>query len=550
MTTAVRYRNATAAVHPERHLRAGPDGPTGPAAESEAASPARLAPIRVCNPANGSLLGEVPAVSEAEARAALIRARAAAKDWARRPIPERARIVRQFAATLSAHAGDVARLISAESGKTLYEAHLFEIVSLMHLSGYFARRAAHILKPRRIRISVFKNRASYIHYKPRGVVLVIAPWNFPVSIPMGEVVMALLAGNAVLLKPASLTPLVALRMRELFTEAGLPADVFQVLPGPGRMASSLIEQGGIDYVNFTGSTEVGRRVAALCGEHLIPCSMELGGKDPAIVCADADLETAAQTVVWGAFANSGQICASVERAYVARPVFDAFVDRVVALTCDLKQGPPLSSADLDVGAMTDPQQVDVVEAQVRDAVARGARVLVGGRRAVHGPQFFEPTVLVDVEPQADVVREETFGPLLPILPFDDEDEAVRLANDSPYGLSAYVFSRDRKRAERIAERLEAGTVMINDVLATHAYPETPWGGVKASGIGRVHADDGLRDLSVAYHVNTEVVTLPNPARYPYSGRKVKQFLGLVRLVHGLGGLKGRLAALKGLFSTD
>ncbi|GAB4295243.1 MAG: aldehyde dehydrogenase family protein [Myxococcota bacterium] len=505
--------------------------------------------IEVFSPINGEKIGEVKSYSLEEALVVLSEVRAAQKEWAKTPFSFRSRKMLDFLEQLYLHADELANLISKESGKTKYEAYLFEIVPIMHLTSYFADNAEKILKPKKISISVFKNRASYIHYKPRGVMLVISPWNFPMSIPVGEVVMGLMAGNGIVLKPASLTPLIALKVRELFDKAGLDKKLFQVIPGPGRMASSLIEA-GVDYVNFTGSTDVGKKVAELCGRNLIPCSMELGGKDPALIFADADLDAAAKSAVWGAFSNSGQVCASVERIYVQEPVYEQFVEKVVELTKRLRQGDPLGGEDVDIGAMTDPGQIKIIEEQVEDAVRRGAKILTGGKRASFGKMFFEPTVIVDADESMKVVRDESFGPVVPIMKFQSEAEAIARANDSIYGLNAYVFTRDGDRARRVAERLEAGTVMINDVLMTHAFPETPWGGVKQSGIGRVHSDDGLRDLCHAYHVNYDLFSMDNPVWYPYSRDKVARFIAAANLIHRKAGFGAKLRSLKGVISPE
>ena len=302
----------------------------------------------------------------------------------------------------------------------------------------------------------------------------------------------------------------------------MDADLFRVLSVPGRVASELIES-GVDYVNFTGSTAVGQDVAALCGRHLIPMSMELGGKDPGgRFGTTRTSSTRRGSVVWGAFANSGQICASIERVYVVESVYDRFVAKAAEIGRFASAGrSSFRGGDRRRGAMTDPEQVEVVEGQVADAIERGARVLCGGKRLEGDGLFYAPTLLVDATDEMRVVHEETFGPLLPILKVADAEEAIARANDSPYGLSAYVYSEDRKRARRVAERLEAGTVVVNDTLITHGFPETPWGGVKQSGIGRVHSDEGLRALCQSYHVNREVIRFRLPVSYPYTEGKVR-----------------------------
>jgi succinate-semialdehyde dehydrogenase/glutarate-semialdehyde dehydrogenase len=504
----------------------------------------RTKKLQVLSPADGAKLGVVETVSLDDALRMAQHVRDAQRTWARQSHAFRRERMLRFLDVLSRRAGEVAELLSRETGKPLYESYLFEIIPLMHLTAYFAKRAERVLRPRRIRVSVFRNRMSYVHYKPRGVVFVISPWNFPLSIPFGEVVMGLLAGNGVLLKPASRTPLIALKLKELFDEAGFDPNLLEVMPGPGSMASEVIDSGQVDYVNFTGSTQVGRRVGAIAGKHLIPHSMELGGKDPAIVCGDADLDRAARSIVWGAFANSGQICAAVERVYVVPEIHDAFVERVVELTRTLRQGNPLGGDEIDIGSMTDPAQVETVIYQIEDAVEKGARALTGGRRAREGELFFEPTVLVDVTDEMIVTFEETFGPVMPIIKVEDEEEAVLRANSSRYGLNAYVFTKDQKKGRRIAERLEAGSVIINDTLMTHAFPETPWGGVKESGMGRVHSDEGLRELSECRHVNYELVPLANPVWYPYSRKKAYRFLAAFEFLDRKVGLTEKIDAAR------
>lgn len=502
--------------------------------------------IEIFSPTDGKKVGEVKSYSFEEARTKLAEVRKAQKVWGQTSLTHRRDKLLAFLEALYRHADELAELITLETGKTRYEASLFEIAPMTHLISYFANKAEKILKPRKISISVFKNRASYIHYKGRGVVLVISPWNFPMTIPIGEVVIALMAGNGVLLKPASLTPLIAVKIRELFDEAGIDEKLFQVIPGPGHMASKLIEE-GVDYVNFTGSTDVGKKVAEICGRNMIPCSMELGGKDPAIVCADANLAAAVKSVVWGAFSNSGQICASVERVYVHESLYDLFVEKATHITKALCQGNPTKNSDIDIGAMTDSKQIEVIEKQIEDAVKRGGKIITGGKRAKCGDMYFEPTIITDVDENFLVVKEESFGPILPIMKFKNEQEAIAKANDSIFGLTAYVFSQDVTRAKKIAEQLDAGTVTINDVLVTHSYPETPWGGVKESGLGRVHSDDGLRDLSIAYHVNYNTISMDNPLWYPYSVEKIKMFISGAELMHRRLSISEKIKRLKNTF---
>jgi succinate-semialdehyde dehydrogenase/glutarate-semialdehyde dehydrogenase len=484
------------------------------------------------NPATGARLAEIAVSSADEVRAAVGRARHAQKGWGTLPVAERARRVAAWKDELVARADEVVDAIVAESGKTRTEALGMEVMLVIDLIDYFARRAEDILAPRSIPLHLLKHRKSTLHYVPRGVVGIIAPWNFPFSIPVGEAAMALIAGNAVVLKPSELTTAIALKAKQLFDACGLPRDLFHVVPGRGATGAALIDA-GVDQILFTGSVATGRKVGAACGERLIPCTLELGGKAPAVVCADADLERTANALVWGAFAHSGQVCASVERAYVHDAVYEELVRKVVDKTRALRQGAP--DGDVDVGAMTWDRQVAIVEERVAQALAAGARAVVGGKRRPGPGLGFEPTVLLDCKQDMDVARKEIFGPVLPIVRVRSEEEAVQLANDSHLGLLAYVFTRDRKKGERLAARIEAGTVMVNDVLNTYGAPETPWGGIKQSGIGRTHSDDGLRDLCQVRHVNVDRLA---PRRdvwwYPYSERTYAALRRGMRLVFGRG----------------
>lgn len=488
--------------------------------------------ITSTNPANAKPLGEVPEHSAAEVRAAVDSARAAQRDWAKLPIEARCRRVLRFAEVLMARAEQVIDVLVAEGGKTRLEALGMEVIVVADLVRYFAKHAPAMLAPEPITLHLLKHRASYLHFVPRGVIGVIAPWNFPFSIPMGEVMMSLIAGNGVVLKPSEVTPLIALEAREIYLAADLPPDLFQVVTGRGATGAALID-GGIDYCVFTGSVATGKKIAAACGERLIPCTLELGGKAPAIVCADADLDRTAQALAWGGFANSGQVCASVERVYAVDAIHDALVARVAERARQLRQGDASRDANVDVGAMAWDHQVAHVDAIVKSAVANGAKVEAGGKRSPGPGLFFQPTVLSSCTQDMEVMRKEIFGPVLPIMRVRDEEEAIKLANDSHLGLLAYVFTRDREKGKRIAERIEAGTVMINDVLNTYGCPETPWGGVKQSGIGRTHSVHGLRDLCQTRHVNHDRVAVPRELWwYPYKPSTFNALLRGAKLLFG------------------
>ncbi|MDX2091520.1 MAG: aldehyde dehydrogenase family protein [Kofleriaceae bacterium] len=492
--------------------------------------------ITSINPATGAPLGEVPDQSPAEVKAAVDAARAAQVEWAKVPIEQRCRRVLRFAEVLMSRAEEVIELLTREGGKTRLEALGMEVIVVADLVRYFAKHAPAMLAPEPIPLHLLKHRASYLHFVPRGVIGIIAPWNFPFSIPIGEVAMSLIAGNGVVLKPSEVTPLIALKARELYLAADLPPDLFQVVTGRGGTGAALIDS-GIDFCVFTGSVATGKKVAAACGERLIPCTLELGGKAPAVVCADADLERTAGAITWGGLANAGQVCASVERVYAVDAIHDALVAKIVEQARALRQGDAsvegAGGPEVDMGAMAWDRQVDNVERLVDAAVAAGAKVETGGTRGSGPGLFFQPTVLTNCRQDMDIMRKEIFGPVIPIMRVADEDEAIRHANDSHLGLLAYVFTKDRERGKRLAERIAAGTVMVNDVLATYAAPETPWGGVKQSGIGRTHSIHGLRDLCETRHVNHDRISLGREVWwYPYKQGTFRGLLRAAKLLFG------------------
>ena len=483
------------------------------------------------NPATGVPLGDVPDMGAEQVGAAVARARVAQRDWGKLDVGERCRRVRRFSVELMKRAEKMIDLIVAEGGKTPVEALNTEVGLVADLTNYFCKHAPRMLAPERIGLHLLKHRTSAIHYVPRGVVGIIAPWNFPFSIPMGEVIMALIAGNGVVLKPSEITPLIGLEAREVYLAAGLPPDLFQVVTGRGKTGAALIDS-GIQYCVFTGSVATGQKVAAACGERLIPCTMELGGKAPAIVCADADLERTAAAITWGGFANSGQICCSVERVYAHESVHDELVERIVGNVEKLRQGDP-ASGEVDVGAMTWDRQIDNVDTLVQSAVASGAVARTVGARPGGPGLFYPPTVLTNCTQAMDVMRKEIFGPVVPIMRVSSEAEAVELANDSHLGLLAYVFTKDREKGKRMARQVEAGTVMINDVLNTYGCPETPWGGVKMSGFGRTHSVIGLRDLCEIRHVNVDRFAAKKELwYYPYSRKTYRLMLRAFKLLMG------------------
>ncbi|HEX5883741.1 MAG TPA: aldehyde dehydrogenase family protein [Pyrinomonadaceae bacterium] len=491
---------------------------------------AEMREIVSVNPATGRENGRVPLMNAADVAAAVRRARQAQEAWSRLSYRARARFVLRAREIVLAQVDEIAALVSRETGKPPPEATSMEIVPTLDLMHYFARNTERVLMRQKIDIGQYglMGRSSYIVYKPLGVVGIISPWNFPWATPLDEVVMALMAGNAVVLKPSELTPLTALKIGEVFREARLPEGLLEIVTGDGSTGAALVDA-GVDKIMFTGSVATGKRVAEMAARHLTPVVLELGGKDPMIVLEDANLANAARAAVWGGFCNAGQACASIERLYVHESIAKEFTDLVVSETRKLKLGPPASEA-VDLGAMTNERQLHIVEKQVQDAVERGAHIETGGHRVQNTDGWFhEPTVVTNVDHSMEIMRDETFGPVLPIMTFKTDEEALRLANDSIYGLTASVFTSDIARGRRLAEQIDAGTVMINEVVYTHAIAQTPWGGVKQSGYGRTHGRLGMLELVTHQHIHVNSIAwLPDVWWFRYTTNAANLFRGFAR----------------------
>jgi acyl-CoA reductase-like NAD-dependent aldehyde dehydrogenase len=364
---------------------------------------------------------------------------------------------------------------------------------------------------------------------------VIGPWNYPLTNSFGDCIPALAAGNCVILKPSEITPLTSMLMAEGLRECGLPEDVLQIATGRGETGAAVVEE--VDMIMFTGSTATGRKVAEAAARRLIPASLELGGKDPMIVLSDADLERAANFATYYAMQNAGQTCISIERVYVEEPVYDEFVAKVSEKVRALRVGVPRGPGSVEVGAITFPPQLETIEDHVSDAVEKGAHVLVGGHRAKSdGGRFYEPTVLVDVDHTMKIMTEETFGPTLPIMKVADADEAVRLANDSPYGLGSSVFTRDTERGEQIARLLQTGAANVNDAMINYTVLELPMGGAKASGLGSRHGAGGIRKYcsQQAIVITPRLALKREPHMYPYKSRTSRLLAGFFKLMYGRG----------------
>lgn len=485
------------------------------------------------NPATLEDIGSVPITTPDEVKVAVANARRAQDQWYSIGFSERAKYLLKARKYLFENTASIAETITRDNGKPLVESVTAEIYPVAEAIHFFAHNSAKLLAPRAQGIGIMGalRRSSVIEYAPHGVVGIISPWNYPFSIPASEVVMALMAGNAVVLKPSSMTPLVGQAIADMFDAAGLPEGAFQHVPGNSTTGEALLSA-GCDKMLFTGSVGVGKKVMARCADTLTPCVLELGGKDPMIVRADADIDVASSGAVWGAFTNCGQTCAAVERVYVQNDIYDKFIELVVEKTKALKVGNGLDDG-VDMGPLTTQSQLETVEAQVADARQRGANILTGGERIPEFKgYFYKPTVITGIDHTFECMREETFGPLLPIMPYADDKEAISLANDSRFGLTASVWTKDIAKGQIIARELKAGTVTINEAVYTYALCRTPWGGVRESGIGRSHAREGLLELVRPLHIHTNRWVKKSMWWYSYSRELYEDFQNLAKNITG------------------
>ena len=460
------------------------------------------------NPATGEILRELECSSDREVHTAVARGHTAQKIWSEIGVRKRIAVLRDFQRRLHEKKSEIAEAISCETGKPVTEALTTEVLVVLDCARFLIENAYRLLRDESLPHGniATKLKSGRLLREPYGVVGIISPWNYPLSIPATETLAALVAGNAVVLKPSEFTSLVALELQSVLHAAavagGVPQDIFQVVVGDGATGAALVHS-RIDKLVFTGSVATGKRIAAAAAERLLPVVLELGGKDPMLVLDDADVDVASSAAIWGAFMNAGQTCLSVERCYVHRGLYDAFLKACAEKTKKLHVGAGLSAA-IDVGPMIHERQLRIVEAHVGDAVARGARVLAGGSRLPErGKNFYAPTVLADVTHERRIMREETFGPVLPVMEFDSDEEAVRLANDSEYGLAASIWTRNQQRGERLAGYIQAGAVMVNDVVSCYGISEAPHGGVKSSGLGRAHGRFGLEEMARLKYVDTD-----------------------------------------------
>lgn len=509
-------------------------------------------------PASGEFLGHFPWQSVAEVRALLSRAHAAQPQWAATPLAERRQCIARLRQLALYQTDAIAQLIADCVGKTRVEALATEIMPTVAASRWYERHAAKFLRPRRLQRGslLYLNKRSRLYRVPWGVIGIISPWNYPLGIPMHEILPALLAGNTVVFKTAPETLPIGLKIAEFMRLAGVPQDVFQHVNIDGPTCGDLwLEAGGVDKLFFTGSVRVGKLLAEKAARALVPVSLELGGKDAMIVCADADLERAAAGAVWAGLSNAGQSCAGVERIYVHATVYAPFLELLSQKVAHLRTGQD-RDFNVDVGALCTARQIETVKRHLEDAFQRGARVAAkAGAAANDNPHFVAPLVLTQVDHGMAVMREETFGPVLGVMSFASDAQAIQLANDSDYGLTASVWSRDLHQAERLARQIHAGAIMINDHLLSHAQTETPWGGFKHSGYGRGHgqfAFEAVTAPKVIVHDWLKLIRY-QPYWMPYNQQLYAGLRGITlalyarRWSHRFAGLKSALKLVPRLF---
>jgi len=475
--------------------------------------------LRVVNPATLELVGTVAATDPAAVQELVTEAKVAQEAWGETSPGDRRKVLEQVSKDVLRRADEIADTVVAETGKPRVEAYTSELFPALDTLAWLARHAEALLAPERVGYPQLhlKHKRAVLYYEPLGVAAVVAPWNFPFAIPFTQAAYALAAGNSVVLKPSELTPLTGALVAELFAAAGAPLLLAQ---GDGAVGEALVGSRGLGKVLFTGSAEVGRRVAAAAGERLVPVTLELGGKDPMLVLDDADLSRAVDGALWGSFLNCGQVCSGVERIYVEGDLFEPFVEELARKAAELELGPLISA-----------EQRDKVAALVDDALAHGARALTGGRAPERTGWFYEPTVLVDVPDTARIEHDEAFGPVVTVARTSDENAAVRAANDSTFALGASVWTSDAERAKRLAHRLRAGTVWHNDHAYSYGAAQAAWGGRGESGFGRTHSKHGLYDLTAPKFVDRDSGRVPVPWWFPYDENAAGAFHGALAALY-------------------
>ncbi len=459
-----------------------------------------MAKLISINPATGEAVGSVRTATKAHVEEAVKKARIGFKKWRLVSLAKRAKILLKVSEALEKNSQQLGKMISLEMGKPLAEA-ISEVKDCSRTVKWLAVKGSRFIADETVFKSDNGKVVSVIRYDPVGVVAAIKPWNYPVDTVMLTLAPALLAGNSVIFKPSEYVPLVSEFLVKLIWQAGVPRDGLQLLQGRGQVGAMLVDS-PVDMVSFTGSSEVGQEIATKCSSRFVRLVLELGGSSPAIVLKDADLELAANGVVWGRFSNNGQVCSAIKRVFVEESVVDKFTKLVVQKTNQLKVGNPFDK-ETDIGPLVSEKQLKKLETQVTKGVIQGGRIITGGRRMrddeyIKG-YFHEPTIMIHVYPKMEIMQQETFGPVLPICEVQSLHEAIKLANASKYGLTAAIYTSSKLKAEQAMRELEAGAVYVNDSCVS--FPETPWGGIKASGVGVEAGKHGLWEYTVKKHVH-------------------------------------------------
>ncbi len=512
-----------------------------PNAASVSTAPVTPEMLVCSDPATGARLGELPVMDRAAVVAAVQRGRAVQPAWAATSFAERRAVLKDILAQVVARQEEISRLAVHDSGKTMVDAAMGEIFPVCEKLRYTIAHGEKDLRPQARGSGLLPHKTARVEYLPLGVVGVISPWNFPFHNFFCPVIPALFAGNAVVIKVSELASWSSLKYLEIFSEVlrarGHATDLVQVVTGYGETGSALVTS-GVEKIFFTGSPQNGRKVMAAAAETLTPVILELGGKDPMIICDDAEIDQAASTALFGVFNACGQMCVGAERLYVFSAVYDAFLERVLAGAKALRQGPPMAGtgADHDLGAMTMARQLEIIQTLVDDAVSKGARVLTGGQpRSELGTNFYPPTILVDVDHSMRIMKEEHFGPVMVIVRVESEADAIARANDCPYGLGSSVFTRDPKRALRMARAIQAGMTTINDFGLAYMIQSLPFGGVKISGFGKINGREGLRACCNEKAIVTDRIPVrQGMALYPIRAATLPLVTGAVKAIYGAG----------------
>ena len=492
--------------------------------------------ISSINPATLEIIDEVEIIMPESLPQIIKNARKAQEEWINKSDKERKKNFKQLRKYVAKNIDQIAKIIHKETGKPRIEAINSDILAGISHIQFSMDVIKEVMKPKKIKFTGMKlflstlGRSSYILPKPVGVVGIISPWNFPFGIPFSQIVMAIAAGNAVILKPSSDTPLTGLKMQEIFDLTGFPKNLIQAIPGSGRKLGNALVTSGVDRIIFTGSVAIGKQVMENASQSLTPVILELGGKSPMVIFEDADIDRSVKAATWGSFVNAGQVCAGIKRIYVQKNIYEEFISKFKESVESLKQGWNWEDPNISIGPVINESALKEMEDNVQHALGQGATILTGGKR---NPElkgyFFEPTVIINATQDMDIIQKEIFGPIVVVLPFTSENEAIELANDNEFGLHGSIWSSNKKLAKRVAEKLIHGTVVINNLIYTYGLPQTPWGGNRNSGFGRTHGLIGFSELVEFEHVHIDKARImkKDPWWYPYDQKKLEAQLDLI-----------------------